>query len=164
MLRTLLVSSLAVLALAVACNNDAPQPQPCRDIPAGGCPLSNGVACDDPSCVATYACNPDNTWSLAQMCPARDAGPDADAISEASTDAPRALFDANGFDAPPGSFGGSCSPALQDGDCQLGEALACPPGNVDPCCGCEGLFVCGSDGAWRAWGYCDADAGLVYSP
>ena len=142
------VLSLAPLALA-SCG-DALDDKPCTNIPAGGCPLSKGVACEDPSCVAAYACRSGNVWELDHMCPGHEAGP----VIEASTDASDASmevsrpFDA-AIDAPPGANGGpGCGP-LQVPDCTLGFALACPSG----CCGCEDLFVC-QNGGWNYYATC----------
>lgn len=128
-------------SVAIACDDRA-APTTCTNIPAGGCPLSYGKACDDPSCAATYACLPGNRWELRATCPARDGSvPDAGTPSEAG---PRdASIDVEG------AFGGPGCVSLQPPDCSLGAALLCTNG----CCGCEDLFVC-RDGGWNAWGTC----------
>src|SRR5207237_2559082 len=95
--------ALALLFALVACNGDSPNAVLCKDIPPGGCPLSHGVACDDPACVAAYACL-DGKWSLDHVCPARDAGADATLDASDARDA-RAMRDV-GFDVPPGASGG----------------------------------------------------------
>jgi hypothetical protein len=139
-------------AVAVASCNDVPQGQTCKNIPDGGCPLSYGVACDDPACMAAYACNPDGTWTLDHACPPGEGG----ALDAAQPDrvAPP-LRDAN-VDAPPGAYGGAGCTELQPPDCSLGSALACPSNS---CCGCEDLFVC-SKGNWNLWGQC-GDGGVI---
>lgn len=138
---------LALVAGASSCRDDAATPSPCTSIPPGGCPLSHGIACEDPSCEAVYACREGNVWELDRTCPAREAG----APREASTDAPIEAsrpFDAS-VDAPPGANGGpGCAP-LQVPDCSLGFALSCPSG----CCDCEDLYVC-QNGGWTYWATC----------
>ncbi|MBS2016525.1 MAG: hypothetical protein JST00_26815 [Deltaproteobacteria bacterium] len=139
-------------AFAIASCEDGETARECTDIPAGGCPLSRGVACSDPACEATYACLPGNVWELRERCPAR---PDAGAKDAAAPDA-LAPIDA-AIDAPPGAYGGpGCGP-LQAPDCALGTALSCPPGAG--CCDCEDLFVC-EDRGWTAWGTCSLDGGI----
>lgn len=134
-----LASALA-LASTASCADD-PTVEPCSAIPAGGCPLSRGVACEDPACQAVYACRSGNVWELDRTCPPRDAGPPIEASVDAA-DASHLPFDAS-IDAPPGANGGPGCDALQAPDCSLGFALACPSG----CCGCEDLFVC-ENGGW----------------
>jgi hypothetical protein len=140
---------LAVLAAAPACS-DVAVDQPCTSVPAGGCPLSRGVACEDPACEAVYACRPGNVWELDHTCPPREGGAP---IAEAGLDAP-AIPDA-ALDAPPGANGGPGCEALQSPDCMLGFALVCPSG----CCDCEDLYVC-QNGGWAIWGTCSADGGI----
>lgn len=150
-----MVRALALFALGaaiVAACSDAAVAERCSDIPAGGCPLARGVACEDPTCDAVYYCRPNNVWELAETCPpraARDASAvePADAATEASP-----IVDAS-IDAPPGAYGGPGCGVLQIPDCSLGLALSC---GAD-CCGCFDLFVC-RDGAWDLWGFC-GDAG-----
>lgn len=137
-----------VLAAMPSCADDGPTVEACTAIPAGGCPLSRGVACADETCEAVYACRPGNVWELDHMCPPRDGGVRREAGTDASLDA-SAPFDA-GADAPPGANGGpGCGP-LQAPDCALGLALACSAG----CCGCEDLFVC-DNGGWTYWSTCE---------
>lgn len=134
------VLALLVLGVAASCDN-APSAETCTNIPQGGCPLAKGVACDDPSCLAVYACRPGNVWELERTCPPRDGG----VLADASVDAPREAtrpFDAS-IDAPPGASGGPGCDPLQPPDCALGLVLACPSG----CCACEDLFVC-ENGGW----------------
>jgi hypothetical protein len=146
--------ALCVLALgvavtaAIACS-DAPNEQPCKNVPPGGCPLSHGFACDDPTCEAAYACEPGGAWRFDHACPPRDAGPDA-LLDAPAAPPPRDAA----IDVPPGAFGGPGCADLEPPDCPLGLALSC-----SGCCGCEDLFVC-SDGGWAAWGAC-FDGGLV---
>lgn len=151
-----------ILALGVvtACT-DAETPTPCTDIPEGGCPLSHGVACDDPACHALYACRSGNRWELTERCAPRDdastSSPDTGAdASEASTPE----LDAS-IDAPPGAFGGPGCGMLQTPDCMLGFALSCAQSS-QTCCDCEDLFVC-ENGGWSLWGTC-GDAGPVKTP
>ncbi|MBX3258926.1 MAG: hypothetical protein KF782_04355 [Labilithrix sp.] len=144
---------VATLALAAACADD-PIPRPCSNIPAGGCPLSRGVACDDPECEAVYACLPGDVWELRQTCPPREGRARSDASAPPDAASP---FDAS-FDAPPGAFGGPGCESLQAPDCMLGLALACGP----DCCGCEELFVC-EDRGWTLWGTC-GDGGITPEP
>lgn len=147
------VAALAVCAglLAAATStpscSDAATAQPCADIPPGGCALSRGVACEDPACVAVYACRAGNVWELDRSCPPRDAGSPTDAKLDAG-DASNPPRDAS-TDPPPGAYGGAGCGALQLPDCSLGLALACPSG----CCGCEDLFVC-ENGGWSYWSTC----------
>lgn len=155
---TLVVSAIVsaavagALAAVMSCS-DAPTADPCRDIPAGGCPLSNGVACEDPACEAVYACRPNRVWELDHTCPPHEAGaPEAstdggDAAGDGPAESSRP-FDAS-IDAPPGASGGPGCEQLQAPDCTLGFALACPKG----CCGCEDLFVC-QDGGWSYYATC----------
>lgn len=139
------------VALFAACDDEA-VPEPCSNIPAGGCPLSRGVACEDLACEAVYFCRPNNVWELKEQCPARDAGPVPDA-SIPETAPPPPIFDAS-IDAPPGAFGGPGCDALQAPECALGLALACGAG----CCGCEDLYICEA-GGWTLWGTC-SDGGV----
>lgn len=141
----------AVLAVVAACD-DGPVREPCSDIPAGGCPLSRGVACEDPACEVVYACRPGNVWELQAPCPAREAGA-REASAPLPTEAGPPVLDAS-FDAPPGAFGGPGCDSLQAPDCALGLALAC--GN--DCCGCEDLYTC-EDNGWLLWGTC-RDGGI----
>jgi len=156
--RRVLVGSLlvsAALAIVAACD-DGPVPQPCSDIPAGGCPLSRGVACEDPACEAVYLCRPGNVWELHERCPEREAGAAQDGATVDAGSSPP-VFDAS-VDAPPGAFGGPGCASLQTPDCALGVALACGAG----CCGCEDLYVCEDEG-WTLWGSC-GDGGLTPEP
>jgi hypothetical protein len=144
----LLGAALALVGLA-SCEDD-PTAQPCTGVPEGGCPLSRGVACEDPTCEAVYACRPNNVWELERTCPPREAGAPRDAATDvdaAPTEDARA-FDAS-IDAPPGANGGPGCGSLQTPDCSLGLALSCPSG----CCGCEDLFVC-ENGGWTYWATC----------
>ena len=156
-LKVFVLVLVALGALAVACS-DGETVQRCTGIPAGGCPLSRGLACEDPVCEAVYLCRPGNVWELDRMCPPRpDAGTPADAsAADAPEDAPS--FDAN-VDAPPGAYGGPGCRVLQAPDCPLGTALACGGG----CCGCEDLFVC-ENGGWSTWGTCDEGSGIRPQP
>jgi len=147
------VVSGALLAVVVAACSDGPVPEPCSDIPAGGCPLSRGVACEDPACEAVYLCRPGNVWELHERCPVREAGAREDAAVDPA-DAAEPVVDAS-IDAPPGAFGGPGCASLQSPDCALGVALACGAG----CCGCEDLFIC-EEGGWTLWGSC-GDGGIV---
>lgn len=137
---------VTAIPLLASCDDPA-TPEPCTNIPAGGCPLSRGVACQDPACEAVYACREGNVWELEERCPPRTPVPDAGAdVVSPSNDA--------SIDAPPGAFGGPGCGTLQEPDCTLGFALACPSG----CCGCEDLFVCENE-AWSLWGSC-GDGGI----
>jgi hypothetical protein len=146
------IALAAALSLApfAACKETINE-SPCKDVPAGGCPLSHGVACDDPACEAAYACHPDGTWTLDHVCPARDASADVTPI-DAALPPP---FDASAIDAPPGAGGGPGCEPLQPSDCSLAAALACPTG----CCDCSDLFVC-TNGSWDLWGTCGDDTGI----
>ena len=142
------------LALFVACS-DSPQPIVCRDIPAGGCPSENGAACQDPTCTAAYFCNlADGTWVLDHPCSGADGGVNgaSDAAHDAHVLGPR---DAS-IDAPPGANGGPGCGTLEQPDCALGDALACPSG----CCNCEDLYVC-QGGGWNHWGVCNPATGAI---
>lgn len=154
MFRAAALAIVMGLALAAGCQASVAQ-SPCKDVPAGGCPLSHGQACDDPACEAAYACNPDGTWTLDHACARTDAGLDASIDAEGDArDASMAPTDAT-IDAPPGASGGpGCAP-LQAPDCPLATGLACPQG----CCDCEDLFVC-ANGGWTSWGTCSLDAGI----
>lgn len=146
--------------VVVACSDDVPVDEPCADIPAGGCPLARGVACEDPACDAVYACRSGGRWELDHSCPPHDGGAKFDAgnsAGDARADAETQPVDA-AVDAPEGAYGGPGCEPLQPPDCTVGFALACPSG----CCGCEDLFVCKDDG-WTAWGSCSegADGGIT---
>lgn len=143
------IFATCVLVLAASCADQTITPQRCTNIPAGGCPLSHGVACEDPACEAAYACREGNVWELMMRCPGREAGGPPDAFAP---DAEAPPIDAS-IDAPPGAFGGPGCPSLVVPDCALGVALACNAA----CCGCEDLFVC-ENGGWTFWGTC-GDAG-----
>ncbi len=152
--RVIALAAASALGLVLACSDDVPTASPCTDIPPGGCPVAHGVACEDPSCEAVYACRPGNVWELTTRCPPRDASARPDAgIEPAEASSP---IDAS-VDAPPGAFGGPGCAALVAPDCALGLALACGAG----CCGCEDLFVC-RNGGWDLWGSC-ADGGVTPS-
>lgn len=157
---TLLAPVLVTCAIAavVACDDGALTATPCTDIPAGGCPLAHGVACEDPACDAVYACLPGNQWELRARCPARD-GAVGDASPVVVADAEAVLPRDASVDAPPGAFGGPGCPSLGAPDCPLGVALACGAG----CCGCEDLYVC-SNGGWDLWGVCGDGGVPVSSP
>jgi hypothetical protein len=145
-----IVFAVATGGIVASCN-DTLSDEPCTGIPEGGCPLSHGVACDDPECKAAYACRSGNVWQLDHTCPPRDAEVFDSFVPDA--DAGRA-FDAN-IDAPPGAFGGpGCNP-LEQPDCELGLVLLCQSG----CCDCEDLFVC-QNGGWQPWGTC-SDGGVT---
>ncbi|MDB4941823.1 MAG: hypothetical protein JWP97_1357 [Labilithrix sp.] len=145
---------LAALASG-ACTEDTSAQYACTDIPAGGCPLSRGVACEDPSCAAVYACRVGNVWELDHACPAHDAGARPDAAAADAGDA-SPIGDAS-IDAPPGAYGGPGCSSLQTPDCALGVALGCATSGS--CCDCEDLYVC-ENGGWSLWGSCSADAGV----
>jgi hypothetical protein len=147
----LLAMALAAVALVTlpSCE-DSETPQECTNVPAGGCPLSRGVACQDPACEAVYACRPGNVWELERTCPPIEAGT-RDASTDVALDAASDVtiaFDAN-IDAPAGANGGPGCSALQAPDCALGLVLACSSG----CCGCEDLFVC-QNGGWTYYSTC----------
>jgi len=158
--RTVLVSGFVAGALAavMSCSDDAATIEPCDDIPPGGCPLSNGVACQDPSCTAVYACRANRVWQLDHLCPPHEAGAPPEASTseggeggDAASDGPHEgsrPFDAS-IDAPPGAGGGPGCEDLQAPDCSLAVGLACPAG----CCGCEDLFVC-NNGGWDYYATC----------
>ena len=139
--------------LFLACRDDSPPAQACRNIPAGGCPRSRGVACTDPACEAVYLCNEDGTWTLERTCPKRQELPDT-APPPPEGDGAAPATDA-GFVVPPGANGGPGCLPLQSPDCSLGLGLSCTKG----CCGCEDLFVC-ENGGWTPWGVC-GDAGVT---
>jgi hypothetical protein len=147
---------LATLSPFLACD-DGPVPQPCSNIPPGGCPIARGVSCADPACEAVYACRPGNVWELQYRCPERDGGSRPSPL-DAAVDEPTAPAIDASIDAPEGAFGGPGCPSLQAPDCALGLALSCGQG----CCGCEDLFVC-EDGAWTLWGVC-SDGGIHADP
>jgi hypothetical protein len=149
---------VTAVVLFAACDDSA-VPEPCTDIPPGGCPRSHGVACEDPACEAVYLCRPNNVWEFYERCPPRGAGPDAapTVVSDAEAGPPLA-FDAS-IDAPPGSFGGRGCEPLQEPECMLGLALSC---GAD-CCGCQDLFVCEDEG-WTYWGTCGGDGGVSRAP
>ena len=145
-----IVGSAALLVVsASSCQDQTVVPQPCTNIPEGGCPIARGVSCDDPMCEAVYACREGNVWELMKRCPVREAGAGTDAATPKDAEA---LLDAS-IDAPPGAFGGPGCASLVAPDCSLGLALSCGA----TCCGCEDLFVC-EDGGWTFWGTC-GDAG-----
>ena len=141
------VTGCLALAATPSCE-DAPTEGACKDVPAGGCPLSRGVACQDPSCEAVYACRAGNVWELERTCPPREGGAGVDAATDAPSEVSRP-FDAS-IDAPPGANGGPGCDQLQPPDCPLALALACSSG----CCGCEDLFVC-QNGGWSYWSTCN---------
>jgi hypothetical protein len=141
-----LACGLSLGALA-SCQDEASTAETCTNIPAGGCPLSRGVACQDPTCEAVYACRENNVWQLDRMCPVQEGGAPREAASDAPIEATHP-FDAS-IDAPPGASGGPGCEFLQAPDCSLGLALACSSG----CCGCEDLFVC-ENGGWTYWATC----------
>lgn len=138
---------MAVLGVVFACD-DPPVDHPCTDIPPNGCPIARGVSCADRRCERIYACRRGNIWEPLETCPnfSLDAGAPA-TMGDADTDggvAPDAAPN-----APPGAYGGPGCGTLQEPDCSVGLALACPSG----CCNCEDLFVC-RDSAWDLWGAC----------
>lgn len=149
------LSSLAIVAI-VACEA-APPAERCTGIPEGGCPLSRGVACEDRSCRAVFACLPGNTWELRATCPPLDGDAAADTWdAAASLDASSEPARDASFPLPRGANGGPGCGELQLPDCSVGVAATCGAG----CCGCEDIFVCAA-GVWEHWGYCDASGALV---
>ena len=156
-----LLLPLAFVAAIFACNNGTQIDHPCTDIPDGGCPLADGLSCDDPACAAVYLCREGNVWELDKTCPLH--APSDAAVVDASFDADAAdtgkspISDA-AIDAPAGAYGGPGCVELELGDCPLGLALACS----SSCCGCDDLYVCNA-GNWNFWGYCGPN-GPVYSP
>lgn len=112
----------------------------CLSIPEGGCPLSRGVACEDPSCLEVYACRPNQRWELDHTCAPRDAAARVDGATKDAREPDAA--------APSGGSASGCAP-LQEPDCDEATATACPSG----CCGCEDLFACVS-GVWIERGPC----------
>lgn len=142
-----IAAGVAALAAMPSCQ-DAQTVEPCADIPAGGCPLSKGVACQDPNCLAVYACRPNKVWELDHTCPGNEGGVTRDGSIDVDAGEGGRSFDAN-IDAPPGATGGPGCGLLQAPDCALGLALACPKG----CCGCEDLFVC-ENGGWSYYATC----------
>jgi hypothetical protein len=142
--------ALSLCLVLAACSTQS-EPETCKNVPDGGCPLSNGVACDDPSCEAAYACTPQG-WVLDHTCPPSEGGaPDATIVVPDAGE-PR---DVDVGDVPGANGGPGCA-LLQSPDCALGTVLACA---ANSCCGCEDLFVCVSSG-WNAWGTC-ADGGIT---
>jgi hypothetical protein len=125
----------------------------CHDIPEGGCPIQGGVECQDPTCAAAYACDPDGGWSLAYACGPHDASTD-DVVTIDATPNDAGVD----IDAPPGAFGGPGCEDLEQPDCPLGEAIVCEDQSGN-CCGCEDLWVC-DDGGWDPWGECTDDGGI----
>jgi hypothetical protein len=149
--RFVVVVTVIAAGIVASCS-DSPTDQPCTGIPEGGCPLSHGVACEDPACKAAYACRPGNVWELDHECPPKPPPPPVDANVPEAEAGP--AYDAN-LDAPPGAFGGpGCGP-LELPDCELGLVLLCASG----CCDCEDLYVC-QNGGWDLWGTCSADGGV----
>lgn len=144
-LGTVIVAGVLALAAMPSCQ-DPPTVERCADVPEGGCPLAKGLACQDPNCLAVYACRPNKVWVLDHTCPGNEGGVTRDA-STGDAEAGRP-FDAS-IDAPPGANGVPGCGLLQAPDCALGLALACPKG----CCGCEDLFVC-ANGGWSYWSTC----------
>ena len=156
------LASLALVSLAIAmgCGSDV-EAQACHDLPANGCPEDDGLACQDPSCAAAYVCNPGGVWSLAQKCPNYKPPPDASA-GAVQKDAGGSVRDGGfPYPVPPGAYGGQGCVDLEPPDCPLGTVVSCSD-PVDPCCGCDTLFVCQSSG-WVTWGECEADGGIVAS-
>jgi hypothetical protein len=156
-----LLSLSAVIGLVVACDSADVDAQACRNIPANGCTLESGVACQDPSCAAVYQCNSDGSWTLEETCPnfqLPDAGADG-ASDAASGDAGPGHDAAFPYPIPPGAYGGPDCIDLQEPDCALGTVVGCADA-VDTCCGCETLFVCQGD-EWVVWGECEPDGGIV---
>jgi hypothetical protein len=141
------------VALAVACSDQVIAT--CFDIPEGGCPSQEGVACQDPTCAAAYNCEPDGGWSLAYACPAFDGSAQDAQTDSGANDAE--TFDVN-IDAPPGAFGGPGCEDLEQPDCPLGEAIVCEQQSGN-CCDCEDLWIC-DDGGWDPWGECTDDGGI----
>ncbi len=138
---------------AGACE-DGPVPEPCTNVPEGGCPLARGLSCMDPTCEAVYLCRPNNVWELYEHCPPHDASAPRATVDATDTREASSIVDAS-IDAPPGAFGGPGCTSLQSPECALGVALGCGAG----CCGCEDLFVC-ENGGWTLWGVC-GDAGPI---
>ncbi len=132
-------------ALAAGACQEASTADTCKGIPEGGCPLSHGAACDDPACIAAYACTPSGAWKLDHACPPRvDAG-GVDLADASDARVPRDVS----IDVPGANGGPGCA-NLEPPDCPLGLAVLCGDG----CCGCEDLFVC-TDGGWNPWGTCE---------
>jgi len=153
------LSVFAIVVSTIACGMAAPScaselsAQRCTSIPVGGCPLSRGVACEDPACVAVYACNPDTTWQFVRACDGRDASASTDVapdatLGEVADAALGSVYDAS-FDPSMSSSSSQCL-SLQLPDCPVEIAQACSSG----CCGCEEWFRCES-GGWTYVGSCN---------
>jgi hypothetical protein len=152
LLGALAITSAAVVALAPGCVTTQDQ-SPCNNIPDGGCPGIDTTNCVDPTCFSIYTCQPNDTWTLAAVCPPHEAGTEAE---PPPIDAAAGMRDVN-VDVV-GAFGGPGCVDLEFPDCTLGEAKVCGPG----CCCCDDLFVC-EDGGWIPWGEC-LDGAVVQTP
>ncbi len=156
----LLAGGVGVSGLLLAGCEDVALPEPCANIPDGGCPRKGSQVCTDPTCEAVYVCTADRTWQLDSVCAAREAGVVAvDAGRDAAVgDATVSRLRDGAIDVPGASGGPGCS-ALEEPDCPLGAAQACP---LSSCCGCDDLFVC-ANGGWSVWGKC-ANGTLTKQP
>jgi hypothetical protein len=139
----------ALFILLAACSTQS-EPELCKDIPDGGCPLLQGLACEDPSCAAAYACTSEG-WVLDHTCPAQEGGAPDTSLPDTDTGGPRDVDVGVG----PGANGCPGCTLLDAPYGSLGTALAC---NADSCCGCEDLYVC-VNGGWNHWGTC-TDGGI----
>jgi hypothetical protein len=151
-------SFLALFALlgAVAGCPTLPEPVPCGEIPAGGCPIGRGGTCADPTCAGVYDCV-DGAWVSTKTCPppldggaggGEDGGvPDGGPCTPVPIDTSGEALD--------------CTPDLQEPDCPVEAAQGC----LERACttGCVDFYLCTTQG-WSNVAYCDDGGTLIILP
>lgn len=144
--------ALFALLAAVAGCPTLPEPVPCGEIPAGGCPVGRGGTCADPTCAGLYDCF-DGAWSVTETCAPRPDGGAGGGLPDGGPCAP-APIDVSGQAL-------DCTPDLQEPDCPVEAAQGC----LDKACttGCIDFYRCTTDG-WSSVAYCDDAGQLVVLP
>lgn len=148
------IAGAALAAVALAGCDPIAEPQPCGEIPEGGCPVGRGGSCDDAACRALHDCL-DGAWTEVARCerpgePALDAGDGGGAEGECESVTLDRSGEARG-----------CTPALQQPDCPAEAAETC----ADAACstGCIDFFLCTQEG-WRGVAYCDEQGRITVMP
>ncbi|WP_437280725.1 hypothetical protein WME90_09245 [Sorangium sp. So ce375] len=145
---------VAAAAVAPAGCDPIEEPQLCREIPQGGCPVGRGGTCDDAACGALYDCF-EGAWTEVARCDAP-----GEPVEEAGVGGgPGGACEMITLDRSGEAAG--CTPALQQPDCPAEAAETC----VDTACstGCVDFFLCTAEG-WRAVAYCDGQGRVTVAP
>jgi hypothetical protein len=159
-----LLATVVGVTLAASCQG-LPDGRPCKDIPAGGCPIDRGGSCDDPTCSAIFLCN-NGVWNIGQVCSPQDGGTAGTAGTGGG--------DGGNNNAACTGDGGPCTEAHLN---LTGQTTDCTPDLMAPDCpveaaegcaecacltGCIDFYVCTAPG-WVSVAYCDDRGNLIVS-